>query len=357
MSYFVLLLDDEDCVNICGLNIIPDESKDKIRVITSPHKIISTNNIQFVTANDRQAVFIKNDCTVYSYGYNNYGQLGLGYFNFFTQSPLMIPDFKAVYANCGDHHTVFIDEEGDVFTCGHNETGLGYMSDEWVVSPTKIPGFKAKRAFCGVNHTVFLAENGEVYTCGINNHGQLGYASPKTYIPTQIQNIVAVEASCSRFCTSILDENGDVYVCGYLTLVDNEEHVEQICSWELSKVSRNIKVAHIEHGPGYLIFITEDNSVYALGDNSLYKLGVDADTEEVVYEPTLVEDIKAVSAICNEYSVYLIGKKGEVYSCGSNYCGELGLGCTSHHIKEFAQIPGFKHKTLARKQSKSARNR
>lgn len=32
-----------------------------------------------------------------------------------------------------------------------------------------------KEVACGGNHSVFLLEDGEVYTCGVNTKGQLGH--------------------------------------------------------------------------------------------------------------------------------------------------------------------------------------
>ncbi|KAB0368222.1 hypothetical protein FD755_019988 [Muntiacus reevesi] len=48
-----------------------------------------------------------------------------------------------------------------------------------VVAEPQVCGFisdrSVKEVACGGNHSVFLLEDGEVYTCGVNTKGQLGH--------------------------------------------------------------------------------------------------------------------------------------------------------------------------------------
>ncbi|KAB0388769.1 hypothetical protein E2I00_004311 [Balaenoptera physalus] len=48
-----------------------------------------------------------------------------------------------------------------------------------IVAEPQLCGFtsdrRVKEVACGGNHSVFLLEDGEVYTCGLNTKGQLGH--------------------------------------------------------------------------------------------------------------------------------------------------------------------------------------
>ena len=48
-----------------------------------------------------------------------------------------------------------------------------------IVAEPQVCGFisdrSVKEVACGGNHSVFLLEDGEVYTCGVNTKGQLGH--------------------------------------------------------------------------------------------------------------------------------------------------------------------------------------
>lgn len=60
----------------------------------------------------------------------------------------------------------------------YGQLGLGGIDEEIVVTPRKCDFFGGKKVCdvgCGHRHTVFLLDDGTVYTCGCNDLGQLGH--------------------------------------------------------------------------------------------------------------------------------------------------------------------------------------
>lgn len=60
----------------------------------------------------------------------------------------------------------------------YGQLGLGGIDEEIVVTPRKCEFFDGKKVCdvgCGHRHTVFLLDDGTVYTCGCNDLGQLGH--------------------------------------------------------------------------------------------------------------------------------------------------------------------------------------
>lgn len=60
----------------------------------------------------------------------------------------------------------------------YGQLGLGGIDEEIVVEPRKCEFFHGKTVCdvgCGLKHTVFLLDDGTVYTCGCNDLGQLGH--------------------------------------------------------------------------------------------------------------------------------------------------------------------------------------
>lgn len=58
------------------------------------------------------------------------------------------------------------------------QLGLGGIDEEIVLEPRKSDFFLNKRVRdvgCGLRHTVFVLDDGTVYTCGCNDLGQLGH--------------------------------------------------------------------------------------------------------------------------------------------------------------------------------------
>ena len=63
-------------------------------------------------------------------------------------------------ADCGSHHSAFIDFSGELYTCGANHTGqLGIGSREPQSVPTLVKTEKVAQVACGVFHTLILLGN------------------------------------------------------------------------------------------------------------------------------------------------------------------------------------------------------
>lgn len=92
---------------------------------------------------------------------------------------------------CGQYFTVFLLEDGKVYTCGNNDLGqLGHTK------PNKKPelvdtltDYVITQIACGNSHTLALTEWGEVFSWGSNSCGQLGYSTTEDYaaVPKCVQ--------------------------------------------------------------------------------------------------------------------------------------------------------------------------
>ena len=102
-------------------------------------------------------------------------------------SKVTIPSSSPVIQiSCGLHHTVVLTSAGEVFTFGSNQYGqLGTGDLQPVASPVqvKIPGM-ASQVAAGSNHTAVLTSKGIVFTFGSFQKGQLGRLPTDIY-PTQ----------------------------------------------------------------------------------------------------------------------------------------------------------------------------
>lgn len=94
-----------------------------------------------------------------------------------------------VQISCGLHHTVVLTSAGEVFTFGSNQYGqLGTGDLQPIASPVqvKIPGMAiASQVAAGSNHTVILSSKGIVYTFGNYQKGQLGRLPTDCNVPIQ----------------------------------------------------------------------------------------------------------------------------------------------------------------------------
>src|SRR5580704_2063734 len=122
--------------------------------------------------------FIITEDGLYSFGYNDCGQLGLG--NDTNQNiPHKITQFNSntiVSIACGAHHSLVLTKDG-LYSFGYNyfgQLGLGNNTDQNI--PHKITQFNSDTIVsiaCGEYHSFVLTKDG-LYSFGNNNHGQLG---------------------------------------------------------------------------------------------------------------------------------------------------------------------------------------
>lgn len=89
----------------------------------------------------------------------------------------------------------------------------------------------------------------------------------------------------------------------------------------------------------HYFFLTVDGRAYAWGRNEERQLGtgddVNAYTLELVKLPAGAS--KIVGGACGFHSSYLFGEDGDLYACGENTCGQLGLGSTTD-CAEFKRV-------------------
>jgi alpha-tubulin suppressor-like RCC1 family protein len=223
-----LFLDENGYVYSCGYNFNGELGTGNTDNKPYPTMINNLLNIVVISIGTDHSLFLDNLGNVYSCGANSYGQLGrTGNNKIPMQITTNIGDSNIVAIRTGDDHSLFLDENGNVYSCGYNEFGqLGHGHTNNSSIPIRIDTLSNIVAIsAGWAHSLFLDENGNVYSCGVNSDGQLGRTG-NNKIPMQIttnigdSNIVAISAS--KYNSLFLDENGNVYSCGNDSFDDGE---------------------------------------------------------------------------------------------------------------------------------------
>lgn len=133
-----------------------------------PQKIEKLNNIIQTSCGNLHSLALTKDGDIYSFGFNNYGQLGLGSYRDKEYKPTLIENLKnVVQVSCShSNHSLALTKDGEVFSFGRNQCGqLGLGIDEeacWV--PTKIENLKGVvQVSCGVDFSLVLTDEGSVF--------------------------------------------------------------------------------------------------------------------------------------------------------------------------------------------------
>jgi alpha-tubulin suppressor-like RCC1 family protein len=138
-------------------------------------------------------LLLTKDGQVYVWGWNTEGQLGLGD-NGIRSSPTLITKFKGkriISISTGKYTSYALDSEGNVYSWGYNSFGnLGLGDIESVNIPTLIPSLKGKFISflsCGP-HCFAIDDNENVYSWGNNSRSQLGLGDEENrHSPTLVE--------------------------------------------------------------------------------------------------------------------------------------------------------------------------
>jgi len=144
------------------------------------NNIINFNNVKTITDRFSFTYILMNDGTIYTWGNNDSGQLGLGTvatkeslmkkMTWFSDNGIVITDIKT-----GVNFAVFTTQNGDVYTIGDNSDGqLGIGSRASSLIPIKVNIQNVKEIVTSDKYVIAIKDDGSVFSWGKNNYGQCG---------------------------------------------------------------------------------------------------------------------------------------------------------------------------------------
>ena len=205
--------------------------------ITSQFNLTNGETIKSASLNDHNSSALTSTGRLFTWGYNNRGQLGDGT----TVDKLRPGDITAqfnlpseetiVSVSLGDSHSSALTSTGRLFTWGYNYSGqLGDGTTIGKLIPIDITsqfnltnGETIKSVSLGDFHSSVFTSTGRLFTWGDNNSGQLGDGtifrkSTPVNITTQFNLIngeTIVSVSLGDFHSSALTSTGRLFTWGY----------------------------------------------------------------------------------------------------------------------------------------------
>ena len=316
-----------------------------------------------VAAGNYHTVLLDSKGNVWTAGWNNCGQLGREINSDIDSTFKQVTvgngvKIKAIAA--GGSHTVLLDEDGNVWTAGYNSYGqLGITGDNTSTfkQVTVSNGVKIKAIAAGGAHTVLLDEDGNVWTAGNNNYGQLGIAEGNTSTFTQVKNgisgvkITAIAAGEQH--TVLLDANGNVWTAGsnyYGQLGRDENKGAFISNSTFKQVTDGIGIIVIAAKGWHTVLLDANGNVWTAGQNRNGQLGRAAnDSPNTTFTQVTdgISGVKITAIAAAGWHTVLLDAKGNVWTAGDNYFGQLGRDGNTSTFTQVTVGNGVKIKAIA----------
>ena len=335
-----------------------------------------------ISAGHRFTVVICRDGTARAAGDNGQGQLGAGSTDPYRPTPTQViqslgvplPNIKAVSA--GGFHTLFLLEDSTVRAVGKNQYGqLGDTTTTDrnipvpVLGPNNAPLTNIVAVSAGGEHSLFLAADSTVWAVGDNYYGQLGDPATNNQ---QVRRVVKVKGpdgtsplrgviaiAAGSWHSLFLTKDGRVWATGRNDegqlgdgTTQNRRIVVPVVKADGSPFDSVIAIAA---GDQHSLFLRQDGSVWAVGDNDAGQLGDGTfqwrttPVRVKMKDGSFLTNVQAIAA-GGEIGIYgliagptwghsvFLRQDGTVWAVGANQYQELGGGLTGGAIQLAQQV-------------------
>lgn len=277
---------------------------------------------------------------LWSWGANSHGQLGLCYVNEQVEKPTKINiDFhgnKVKQIACGGGHTLLLDTEGKLYSCGWNNN-LQTATEKEVNSferTWRLSGIVFTNIACGWDFSCGVTDDNFLFVWGSNYYGQLGL--PRNEFPDSIKpirlQVNACEVSMGLRHTAIVNSKGEVWITGCGKHGQLGLGSDKLSSDRFVKVVITGKITHVACGQRHTVsWSSDEKALYVWGDNKHGQLLLQKDKYPKIFSPQKIDiDVRQnVKKLLSGWSNVLLWlEDGILLAWGRNNYGQLATDQT-----------------------------
>ena len=324
-----------------------------------PVQVGNENNWIFVTAGGNSTFAIKEGGSLWAWGQNEYSRLGINNDSIpFESEPVRIgTDNDWVMVSAGGQHALAIKTDGSLWTWGNNNYGqLGDGGTADRTSPIQI-GSDKDWAFvsAGSNHTLALKTDSSLWVWGSNEYGLLGLGDDPTIKREPVRLGTANDwsyISAGYMCSAAIKKDGSLWGWGTNGSWSSSGETINVprrlrtndSDWETVSAGNQI-IARKTNGSIWTsnrmigtdtdwdIFVVRSHTVALKKDGSLWTWGNNSDGQlgnglsEMINSPVrLGTDSDWDISFTGIHHSFALKKNGSTWAWGFNYAGQLGNG-------------------------------
>lgn len=275
-----------------------------------------------------------------------------------TPAPIWLPTKTSIAkVSCGRSHSLLLNQTGQVFSLGNNSLGQCgrpiqeneiYYGSKKVHQIEELPS-NIRQIECGQDHSMFLTEDGKLFSCGWGADGQTGLGhynnqSQPAQLKGDIQGVKLIKVSGCADTVLALDDRGNVFGWG------NTEYAQfrilANCESEQFNLPRHLemidvpgKIIDIAAGGTVCAVLNDKGQVYVWGFGILGR-GPDVDQSS---RPSLIPeslfgmnvyntDTKVEKIYAGLSHFAAITNRGDLYTWGKNRGQSLGF---AHSLNQY----------------------
>ena len=309
--------------------------------------LLGGTNWKSIAGGGYHTVALKTDGTLWIWGRNATGQLGIN--NTTNRSTPVTTllggtNWKSIAA--GLSHTIALKTDGTLWTWGINAYGqLGVNNTITRSTPvtTLLGGTNWKSISSGFKHTVAIKTDGTLWSWGQNSYGQLG-VNDRTHRSTPVTTLLGgtnwKSVASGGYYTVSLKIDGTLWSWGRNEFGQIGVNDTTSRSTPVTTLLGGTNWKSIACVNTHTVALKTDGTLWSWGRNSYGQLGINDTTNRLTPVTTLLGGTNWKSIVSGSSHTVALKTDGTLWSWGRNANGQLGINNTTNRSTPVTTLLG-----------------
>lgn len=319
---------------------------------TSPRYVRTERPVMALAAGGQHSLALRQDGMLLAWGNNSSGQLGIGTTQRQLEPTRVSRDAWAAVAAGRIHTVAVMRDTGTLWGWGGNLVGqVGTGSVRSVIKdPVRIgaTGDRWRTVAAGSDHTLAIKENGSLWAWGANAQGQLGLGTTRTELaPKRVGTLTWLAIAGGARHSVALRSDNTLWTWGSNANGQLGRATPTTMSARSpAQVGSDSNWVAIAAGEGHTLAMKADGSVWAWGKNASGQLGVGSIANEASPQQPWT-DATWSKVVTGQDHALALRADGSLWAWGANAAGQLGDGTPLPRSLPVAVAPGQTWRTMA----------